>query len=314
MKITLSCLALGAAFVASVAEPVAAANWTKGTGGNRGYGRAAVPVPVPAPVPDYAARWYFRTDVGLGLGSDPSVTERGIIYGNSDPAVPVGTSPAWFNEDFETFVTWGAGVGYHWTPWFRTDLTADLRSDAEVKMRGTLNYPEHKFVSPPGDPAPPPVFRPTGNTVVGRTEDVTTLRSGVVLLNGYLDLSSGGRFTPYVGAGIGVAINELDRTHNTIEFSCDPVANPTCTNPPGPLPQNAAYSASDKQHPVTLAAAAMAGVSYRMTPSTSLDLNYRFLFIGGTDANLAVNGHASRVEIGDMHEHQVRVGVRWDVE
>jgi opacity protein-like surface antigen len=141
MKTTLSCLALGLALVASAAEPAAAADWTNGNG-KRGYGRAPVPVPVPAPVPDYAARWYFRADTGLGLGSDPSVKERGIIYGNSDPAFPVGTSPAWFSKDFETFLTVGAGVGYYWTPWFRTDLTADLRSEAEVKMRGTLSYLE----------------------------------------------------------------------------------------------------------------------------------------------------------------------------
>jgi opacity protein-like surface antigen len=313
MKTTLSCLALGLALVASAAEPAAAADWTNGNG-KKGYGRAPVPVPVPAPVPDYAARWYFRADTGLGLGSDPSVKERGIIYGNSDPASPARTSSAWFNNDFETFLTVGTGVGYYWTPWFRTDLTVDLRTDAEVKMRGTLSYLEHKFVPQPTNPTGPLVLGPTGNTVVGRTEDATTLRSGVVLFNGYFDLSRGGPITPYVGAGVGLAVNELDRMHETFEYSCNPALNPTCTDPPGPLPQNAAYSASDKQHTVTLAAAAMAGVSYRMSASTSLDLNYRFLFIGGTDVDLAVNGHASEVDIGDMREHQVRLGVRWDIE
>ena len=190
MKTTLSCLALGLALFAWAAEPAAAADWTNGNG-KKGYGRAPVPVPVPAPVPDYAARWYFRADAGLGLGSDPSVTERGIIYGNSDPASPARTSSAWFNNDFETFLTVGAGVGYYWTPWFRTDLTVDFRTDAEVKMRGTLSYLEHKFVPQPTNPTGPLVLGPTGNTVVGRTEDATTLRSGVVLFNGYFDLSRG---------------------------------------------------------------------------------------------------------------------------
>jgi opacity protein-like surface antigen len=306
MRITLSCLALGLALAATAAEPVAAADWARGARGKKDYGRSTVPVPVPAPVPDYAARWYFRTDIGLGLADDPSATERGTIYGNSDPAFPVGTSPAWFNEDFETFLTWSAGVGYYWTPRFRTDLTVDLRSEAEVKMRGTLNYPEYSLLPPPA--------RPTGNLVVGPTEDVTTLRSGVVLFNGYFELAREGRFSPYVGAGIGFAVNELDRTHETIEYSCDPLGNPTCTNPPGPLTPNAAYQADEKEHTVTFAAAAMAGVSYQLTPSTSLDLNYRYLFLGGTEATLLVNGNVSRVEIGDMHEHQVRVGIRWEIE
>jgi opacity protein-like surface antigen len=314
MKIRLSCLALGLALAAPAAAPAAAADWTRGAGGWKDHGRAPVRVPAPVPVPDYPAKWYFRADIGLGLASDPGVSERGIVYGNSDPLFPVGTSRAWFDDDLGTLLTGGAGVGYYWTPQLRTDLTVDLRSDEEVKMRGTLHYDEYKLMPAPGGPIGSNVIGRTGNTVVGPTEDDTTLRSGVVLFNGYFDLSRGDRLTPYVGAGIGFVVNELERTHETTEYSCNPLVNPACTLRPGPLTPNAAYRADDTEHTVTLAAAAMAGVSYHLTSSTSLDVNYRYLFLGGTDATLSINGRSSRVEIGDLHEHQLRIGLRWDIE
>jgi len=66
MRSTLSCLAVGLALASAATEPAQSADWTRSARGKKDYGRAVVPVPVPAPVPDYAARWYFRTDIGLG--------------------------------------------------------------------------------------------------------------------------------------------------------------------------------------------------------------------------------------------------------
>jgi hypothetical protein len=65
------------------------------------------------------------------------------------------------------------------------------------------------------------------------------------------------------------------------------------------------WSAGDKE--------GTAGVVFDVSEITKIDLNCRYVYIGGVTANLGVNGNASRVDIGDIHEHQLGAGIRWDI-
>ena len=67
----------------------------------------------------------------------------------------------------------------------------------------------------------------------------------------------------------------------------------------GPVPPNARQSSL--------------GVSYALTANTAIDVNYRYLFINGTDISATINGHNSKVTLGDIGEHQLRAGMRWDI-
>ena len=67
MKLYQLSLSLGLAALALASVPASAADWNYGAGALRGYGSAAVPVPAPVPVPEYAARYYFRVDGGIGF-------------------------------------------------------------------------------------------------------------------------------------------------------------------------------------------------------------------------------------------------------
>jgi len=42
----------------------------------------------------------------------------------------------------------------------------------------------------------------------------------------------------------------------------------------------------------------------------AMDVNYRFLYIDGSNVDLLINGANSDVEIGGLYEHQIRVGLR----
>jgi opacity protein-like surface antigen len=44
---------------------------------------------------------------------------------------------------------------------------------------------------------------------------------------------------------------------------------------------------------------------------TSIDVNYRYLYFGGADIDLGINGAGSAVEIGSVNEHQIRAGFRF---
>jgi hypothetical protein len=45
-----------------------------------------------------------------------------------------------------------------------------------------------------------------------------------------------------------------------------------------------------------------------------LDVGYRFLYVEGTHADLVVNGNTSRVNLADSFDHQLRAGVRFNLD
>ena len=303
MKLYQLSLSLGLAALALASVPASAADWNYGAGALRGYGSAAVPVPAPVPVPEYAARYYFRVDGGIGFGDAPNGSEQGYVYGEDGDNGPYGVQSSWINSDFDTFVTFGVGAGVYVGSGFRLDMTAETRSEGKVKIKGDYQY------------------RVTENAtnyerVTGRVRDETTLRGGIFLFNGYYDFDRGpaSRFTPYIGAGVGFAWNELKRNHNTAEYSqsCDVVNG--CS---GNASRRDFDSVQDKTHDITFAASAMAGLTYRISDYALLDMNYRYLFTGSSDQGFKINGDNfggnSTVTIGETHEHQIRAGLRFDV-
>ena len=74
------------------------------------------------------------------------------------------------------------------------------------------------------------------------------------------------------------------------------------------------YSAqASSEYAYTLAANVTAGVSYKVSDVTSLDFNYRYLYVGGTSSTMVINGYSSTVDIEDQHEHYLRAGLRFDI-
>ena len=308
---------------------VTAADWDNApsNGGIRDYGGAGgVPVPAPVPIPDYAPSWYFRIDAGIGMVSDPDFTESGYTYGdivngrNGYPGVsgPVlqDLDPTWFTSDFSNLSTFGAGVGYYLGGGWRMDATIEKRSNDQAYIQGTETWDSHSYYD---DPANPIVGIDTygtnanGNAIL--VDRLTTLTvsdridiDGTVwMANAYYDLGSRRGFTPYIGAGVGFVWNEFDRTHTTTLESCDN------ENPCGGSTTEYTATASTNANKISLAAAAMAGFSYDISDITAVDVGYRYLFLGGTNFVMGINGVESRISIGDQHVHQVRAGLRFNV-
>ncbi len=319
---------LGLALALSLTMPAAAGDWNNGAGGMKDYGGAGgVPVPAPVPVPEYAAQWYFRGDLGIGFGSKPSVSRSGQHFGHGDspgPANPVNSavpfgygdrghndSVTWSNyndeREFSPSYVFGAGVGRYVTDRFRVDLTGEYRGDHDAEVSGAYSYVHHSVGACgtycPTDPAA---------TVRGTVSDKNRVRSGLFMANGYWDLMQRGHFTPYVGAGIGFSLNENERSMSGSDEQCDAAGN--CID-------RATYNGTVKSVTTSLAAALMAGVSYQIAANTKLDLNYRYLYVGGYDVNMNINrvqgmdtsSTSSTLKIGDQHEHQIRAGIRWDI-
>ncbi len=295
--------------IAAAASPAVAADF----GGIRDYRTMpGTPVPAPVPIPEYRPSWYFRLDAGFGVVSDPDVS--GAIDGlDGVPGDVLGPGslslPSWFETDFDTFLTLGGGVGYYFGNGWRLDATVEKRSNDDVNGFGVTDPVDRWVVDGSGD-----YVLEDGNTntiadnqIQFRIRDSADVDGTVWLLNLYYDLWPGNGFTPYVGAGVGFSWNQISRTQ-TIEAR-------TCPNdPPAPCGAfGAAETASDESDTVSFAAAAMAGFSYQVSDITSVDIGYRYLFIGGDSASMTIDGAQSTLDIGDQHAHQVRAGLRFDV-
>lgn len=160
------------------------------------------------------------------------------------------------NNSLGGALTGGLGVGIK-RDWIRTDLTADYLSD--MKYQGTVVAPN----------------------------DVTAKMSAwSVLLNGYLDLGSWYRISPYIGAGVGAArVRVAD-----VQSAAVPPFTPGLSN----TQWNFAW-------------AAMLGVGYTVTPNVVADIGYRYLNLGDAKSADALGFMTFK----NIASHQVRVGLRW---
>ena len=151
----------------------------------------------------------------------------------------------------------GLGVGIK-RDWMRTDLTADYLSD--MKYQGTVAAPN----------------------------DVTAKMSAwSVLLNGYLDLGSWYRVTPYLGAGVGAARLRVSDYQNTAV-------------PP--------FATGQSNSQWNFAWAAMAGVGYVVSPNIIADIGYRYINLGDIKTAADTSG---LMTFKNVAAHEVRVGLRW---
>lgn len=230
------------------------------------------PVPAPIPVAIEEAEWYFRGDFAAGFGGSPSVNVLGTnlvesIFGSSQ-----------YSQSFEPSFTGGVGVGYIWSPNWRTDFTVDIHSimHAEQTGSGAVTFDGTAFPN-------------------GRAEDKTKMMSTILMLNAYYDFRTGSPWTPYIGAGLGFSVNQITQSYTESQ-------------------DYYGITASQRSTDVAFAAAAMVGVSYDFSSFWAIDVNYRFLHIGGSQVTLDdIDLPTSTVEIGDLNEHQIRAGFRFYV-
>lgn len=255
---------------------------------------APIPVPAATPIPE-GFSYYLRLDFAYGMNaSEPSFSEVGRLYGSGGaaPYTAVGSPFGFAGSGFSSVVSrtedtlsGGLGFGAYLTPMLRSDVTLEFRSDRTTTVNGTYSY--------------------TGagpTTVNGSMQDTFKTRSTVALLNAYLDLLPRGGFSPYVGAGIGFSYNQFGRNYTNTETG-------------GATPQIVGGSASANN--VSLAAALMGGVTFAFDHRWAIDLNYRALYLQGGSGSLTVGGLApaqrSQASLGDSWEHQVRVGLRFNI-
>ncbi|HEY0223304.1 MAG TPA: outer membrane protein [Pseudolabrys sp.] len=217
----------------------------------------AADMPGTLPPPGYPTRiverppQLFDANFGWYLRGDIGYAWGLIDSAQSVPGIPNPTANKLGNGYFG-----GVGGGFR-SKWLRTDVTFDYNS--ALKYTGTIATPG----------------------------DVTAkMTAWSALFNGYIDLGTWYRMTPYIGAGAGAALVNMSGYSNA-----------------------AVPFASGESHAQwNFAWAGMAGVGFAISPNTVIDLGYRYINFGdaktGSDASGAMT-------FKNLAAHEVRIGLRW---
>jgi opacity protein-like surface antigen len=261
---------------------------------------AAVPVPAPAPIPIYEPEYYVRFDVGAAWLSDGSLDETGSSMTIDD----IG--------DVEPLEFGSIGAGRYITPSIRVELAVDWYTRGDLQQ-GTTNFTE--VASFDVGLADPDIV-----TYDVTRQDSVKFEQDTGMLNFYYDFRNSSRFTPYVGAGIGVTYRQLTRTSsevancNTRSNAGDPTRNTCPAVAPAPADPAVITEGTSTKKSWDIAGALMAGMSVQVTDSIIWDTGYRYMWQNGglTVSSLTLTGE-SDITIEDVGQHQLRTGIRLDL-
>jgi opacity protein-like surface antigen len=295
---------LAVAALASVASTsVFAADMDGGTvDGIRGYHHGGV-VAVPAPIPyTETYKWYLRGDVGGTLARSGDVSATGLALSLNQPT------------DWAASSMMSLGFGRYLTPSIRFEMALDIRE----KRRFQNNT---QIVDHTADTTVAPNIVATNSYDVTRTEYMKQ-QSNTLMLNAYYDLIRGGRITPYIGGGIGIALHTINRTSSETS-ACIDARSYTTDSTGAPAVVTAGCNApasftltgqSSNGHGIGLAAQFAAGVNVDLLPRVHWDTGYRLVWMQGKVAAFSDSlAGFSTVRFGDIINHEVRTGLRFDL-
>jgi opacity protein-like surface antigen len=220
---------------------------------------------------------------GWYLRGDIGMTNQSLrSLDNPDPAAQGFASAG---MGFDSSPLFGIGLGYQVNNWLRFDGTGEYRAKA--------NFHGSNFLSGPG-------FALANNYSGSKSE-------ALFLLNAYVDLGTWWGVTPFIGAGVGTSYNMISG------FRDDGVSTT------GGVPQPASVTYAKDNGKWNLAWAAQAGLAYKVTPSFTVELAYRYVNLGSatTGANFSFDSSFNPPQypwtMKDLTSQDVKLGVRWNL-
>ena len=228
-----------------------------------------------------AGRWYLRGDVGVGVQTfssfDHSQTNSVFVW-----------PPSWqiVQKDIQDTAIFGFGVGYEWNSWLRFDVTGEYRTKAMFKTTGSYTD-----------------FCPATAIGPGTCFDVNTgnLSSEVFLANAYIDLGTWWCITPFIGAGVGGARNQITGVQDNGIISNGTVGF--------------GYTLSDSAQ-WNLAWDVQAGLTYNVNDNFKVDFSWRYLNLGSPQTAVVQCQNTASCPgafytLRDTSSQDFRVGLRW---
>lgn len=303
-------LALGLGLLtASTGVALGEGTYVYGDGSTKDY-MAGVPVPAPMPIPMNEAQWYLRLDIG------------GSFVGGVDVGVQgVGISPHEADE-IPTSVFGEAGIGYRFNKNFRVDFTSSFHDSYALTEDPVQTYVALREVPGPEDSNLAGANTTLRNFYnVTRTDEVQMKQQSTNMVNFYYDIANESKFTPYVGAGVGITY--VNTEHTTLESAnCFQGQQDFPSGIPSGTVNTGCHSNDDIRTSFTsttsveesewlFSGALMAGFSYDFNEYLAMDAGYRVVYMPGTISRTSptVTGNVT-TDWTDFLNHQFRTGLR----
>lgn len=223
----------------------------------------------PPPVLDVGGGFYLRGDVGIAYN-----TYRGLDFS------PTLANSRTISNSLDASPYIGVGAGYQFNSWLRADVTLEYRAPAKFRI-----FEETLQGAPPG-------ATPSGYNLMRGN-----ISSMVALANGYVDLGTWHRITPFVGFGVGAAsITTSDVTDAGLGAFA-----------------GGAGRAPDRTK-TNFAWALHAGLGYDLSANWKAEAAYRYLNLGKVNTGTVActvpcapfNGR-----IKTLDSHEIRAGLRY---
>ncbi len=333
-------LALAALAAATLAGPARAADWLQ---------NFMQPAPEETTIGDpveLGTGWYLRGDAGAGFDTLPNFGAKPTLSG--------------WSVDL--------GAGYKINNWLRVDLGLDMRKPQSFSSNSqTVNGKQ--IICPGGATALQTLHAGAGGATITELDGSTqtyaagdqigyvwdpilgtcnqqstaSMSSMAALLNGYIDLGTWGGFTPYIGAGAGVAriatnssVNYYDNSSGALyaptagqwaetagtpltwinangqiltasqSGSLAPPVNPN-TGKLESIASPPAWNLSRNGTRYNFAWSLMAGTAYTLTRNLKLDIGFRYLNLGSVQ--YLPGGPSSAITAKEVH-----VGLRYQID
>lgn len=252
-----------------------------------------IPPPPPPPLMETSGGFYLRGDIGGGMYNADKielqpklVNEAWGYYSCGGPCGTLVYNPGVKNSktlsnSIDTAIFAGLGAGYQVNSWLRGDATFEYRLPTEFKIKEQTTYSTS-----------------AGTYGTGTNDTTGKLSAMVAMINGYVDLGTWSKITPYLGAGVGLASLNV---HDVKDVDS---GTPNTTN------------AGKNKKTNGLAWALHAGVAYEVSPSMKLELGYRYINLGDKieSGDVSCNGCAKpfKTSISALTSHDVKAGLRWN--
>jgi opacity protein-like surface antigen len=233
------------------------------------------PVIIQRPVVQEFSGWYLRGDIGFSNQHVDSLFNAN--YDNFDSVQNV-------DKDFDSAPFFGLGIGYYVNDWLRFDVTGEYR--------GKANFHGFDIGAIPGG---------------GSADDRYTASKSewTFLFNGYVDLGTWNKLTPFVGAGVGVSRKTIS---NFGDFS-------TCTNSNSCAGSGGSDAYADSASKWSFAWALYAGLAYRLTRNVAIEFAYRYIDLGDAQSGDLIafdgtNNLDNPMEFHHLTSHDFKLGLR----
>lgn len=269
---------------------------------------------------EFGSGWYLRGDITYNIDARSSNTFESVSAVNRS-----------VQADYDDAVGARVGFGYYVAPNFRIEASVESILSSEFSSFTGYNFAGQRdveVITTPATPTTPAVTTPdtvffdsagnvtgttsgayTGGTIspISGTEDFeASYQTSSLILNGYYDLPTLGKFTPYVGVGGGIGRVNYNQSRTLV---CTPASGETCAGGSTGAPVETTVTLDDEYW--TYAYQLSVGTAIAVDDRTSIDLSYSYTGFGEGDDLSYADG--TGIDADGVRLHQVRAGIRYDI-